>query len=409
MLLNSKNGTTTISTHVNLGAQKSTLAPPSTKIRLAILATAMVDALGGPPEFHARFSFPLVTTMIPNNNFSLPPGVWTDDTSMTLCLARSLATFTPKSNTRGARTGGFDEKNQLDTYTAWHREGKLSAIGRCFDIGSTIRRALYIYGQHLLLDEGIDEALHHIDAELNDEHCAGNGSLMRVLPIGLAYWRDEGMAKEYARRSSRTTHPNAMCQEACEVWTAAIVRIMQASVIKDGGGYTKLDLVKFFGAFPYTNDKLREALALPSGAPSPPAAKEEHEIYYWTHHPILRLIAKTQTGNLARGFSRTIPTSDDLPSTGYVLHSLVAALYCFLATETFEEGAIMAVNLGSDADTVGAIYAGIAGCWYASGEGDKVEGVFWTQRVIEWRAKLVKKELVEEVGDELAEFSAKLA
>jgi ADP-ribosylglycohydrolase len=87
------------------------------------------------------------------------------------------------------------------------------------------------------------------------------------------------------------------------------------------------------------------------------------------------------------------------------LHTIVAALYCFFATKTFEEGAILAVNLGNDADTVGAVYAGLAGCWYASDDG---QGMFWTEGVQEWKQHLVRKDLVEEVAAELVTFATSL-
>ncbi|KAG5633370.1 hypothetical protein DXG03_007495, partial [Asterophora parasitica] len=161
---------------------------------------------------------------------------------------------------------------------------------------------------------------------------------------------------------------------------------------------------------------LRDALALPSGIPPLSAKKEEQETHYHTHHPILRLIAKVQAESVSKtarstksAFSKTQPNDDDLPSSGYVLHTLVAALYCFLATENFEEGAIMAVNLGNDADTVGAVYAGLAGCWYAGVEGDDKHGMFWTKRVKQWQSELVERELVEEVAGELANYSTKLS
>ncbi|KAG5637498.1 hypothetical protein H0H81_004371 [Sphagnurus paluster] len=390
---------------LRLDAQIPTPASASTKIQLAILATAMIDALGGPPEFHERFTFPLITGMQPNNNFNLPPGVWTDDTSMTLCLAQSLSLAT-RSGNDGTR-GNFDEREQLEAYKAWYRKGKLSAIGRCFDIGTTIRRALHIYEQ-CSPDDEIGIVLERIAAQLGGESSSGNGSLMRVLPIGLAYWRDEGLAKEHARRSSRTTHPNALCQEACEVWTAAIVRVMQASTMGSRENYTKLDLVKFFAEFAYTDSKLQKALSLPSSAPPVPTTGEQEE-YYRKHHPILLLITKTSEHYSNReGFSKPIPRTEELPSTGYVLHTLVAALYCFLATETFEEGAIMAVNLGSDADTVGAVYAGLAGCWYGGKEKAGVDDLFWTNRTRGWRAGLVQHQLVEEVANGLVVFSTKL-
>jgi ADP-ribosyl-[dinitrogen reductase] hydrolase len=400
-----------------LHTQYPVRAEASTKIRLSMIATAMVDALGGPAEFHGRYSFPLITTMIPNNNFNLPPGVWTDDTSMTLCLARSLATCSrPSSPTKG----GFDEKDQLDAYTNWQSNGILSATGSCFDIGNTIRQALYIYNDNPPDHDSADKALQKIRETLSSENSAGNGSLMRVLPVGLAYWREEEGAKEYARRSSMTTHPTPMCQEACAVWTGAITRIMQETGTKGGGTFTKLDVVEYFATFPYTNDKLRRALALPEDGLRTVLAKlrngssltaaEAREADYRNSHPIVRLIARVESGppNKNVKFSKTIPSDLALPSSGYVLHTLVAALYCFLATETFEEGAIMAVNLGSDADTVGAVYAGLAGCWYATETEHDGQGMFWTKKVHEWKEDLVRRDLVEAVAEELVAFSASL-
>jgi ADP-ribosylglycohydrolase len=130
---------------------------------------------------------------------------------------------------------------------------------------------------------------------------------------------------------------------------------------------------------------------------------EAREASYRDRHPVVCLIAKTESGppNKKHQFSKTIPSNLSLPSSGYVLHTLVAALYCFLATETFEEGAI----LGNDADTVGAVYAGLAGWWYASESDQDKGGMFWTERVHEWKKSLVRRDLVEEVAEELAAFS----
>ncbi|TFK39268.1 ADP-ribosylglycohydrolase-domain-containing protein [Crucibulum laeve] len=388
--------------------QHPTPADAATKIRLSILATALVDALGGPPEFHKRFTFDLVTTMMPNENFDLPAGVWTDDTSMTLCLARSIATYVPVEDSGGFKSqnvvpGGFDERHQLDAYTNWHRYGRLSAIGYCFDIGNTIGRALRIYQAH-----GADGILARIEKELGADSNAGNGSLMRVLPVGLTYWRDTQEAAKYARRSSATTHPTAMCLEACEMWTQLIALVVYQSSLNIESEYSKLNLLDYIAKFPYTNEKLRNALVVPAGTP-PCREDEDLEEYYRTHHPILSVITETQLGTPIDKdiFPYSLPSAKQILSSGYVLHTLIAALYCFFATTTFEHGAIMAVNLGDDADTVGAVYGGLAGCWYA-GYDDNVEGVFWTKRVREWRKTLVKRSLVQEVAEEVVQFSERL-
>jgi len=57
-------------------------------------------------------------------------------------------------------------------------------------------------------------------------------------------------------------------------------------------------------------------------------------------------------------------SSESIRSTGYVVDSLEASLWAFFRTDGFEEGAVLAVNLGDDADTVGAIYGGLAGAFY---------------------------------------------
>jgi len=398
-----------ISESSSLQTQLPTPASAATKICLSMAATAWIDALGAPQEFRRRASFPFVTTMLPNDNFNLPPGVWTDDTSMMLCLAHSISTYkeTPDSEV----TGGFDEVHQLTQYQRWYKHGFLSAVDYCFDIGATIKCALDLFDRH-----SPDEALYRIRCDLAGERCSGNGSLMRVLPIGLAYWHDEPQAKLYARRSSQTTHASTMCIESCEMWTCAIARIMEATTQPRTSdlqsSFSKFSLLEFISSFPYASANLRQALTLPFGAPPRPDSRTDLEQYYFRYHPLLRLIQDTQgpvgLPTADSKFPYCIPPTDRLPSTGFVVHSLVAALYCFFATKTFDEGALMAINLGDDADTVGAIYAGLAACWYAAEEG-KTDRVFWTKRVKEWRKMCVKSELVQQIAEKLVLFERRMS
>lgn len=66
--------------------------------------------------------------------------------------------------------------------------------------------------------------------------------------------------------------------------------------------------------------------------------------------------------------------------------TLEAALWAFFTTDGFRAGALKAVNLGDDADTVGAVYGGIAGAFYG------VEDV-----PVEWIEGLVRRKVVDEV------------
>ncbi|KAJ7105680.1 ADP-ribosylation/Crystallin J1 [Mycena epipterygia] len=440
-------------TSAPLHTQHLVPAPASTKIRLALLATALCDALGAPAEFKPRFSFSFISLMKPNGNFSLGAGVWTDDTSMMLALARSLGTYS--GSARGSSSqqaegtrGGFDEADQLEAYLRWYQNGVLSAIGRCFDIGSTTRRALGIYKDALKASGALSpaetrrllpaakekekekrrttakSALARIARDLRGDGFGANGSLMRVLPVGLAYSRDPAGAAAYARRSSATTHPNAVCKAACAAWTECIARLVHsADAWEEAKGeeqISKLDVLHHFAAYPWPADAdaLRVALAadvpLPAGVVDPAAI----EAHYTAHHRLMRLRAAAHTEALAATpltgdakalAARTLallPSAAALPSSGYVVHTLAAALYAFLATHTFEAGALLTANMGDDADTVAAVYGGLAGVWYAAQEegADGEEGLFWSPRVRAWRDALVRRDLIEEVAGELVEF-----
>ncbi|KAJ7120344.1 ADP-ribosylation/Crystallin J1 [Mycena epipterygia] len=429
-------------TSAPLHTQHLVPAPASTKIRLAFLATALCDALGAPAEFKPRFSFSFISLMKPNGNFSLGAGVWMDDTSMMLALARSLGTYS--GSARGSSSqqadgtrGGFDEADQLEAYLRWYQDGVLSAIGRCVDIGSTIRRALKIYKDALKASRALSpaetrrllpaakekegekrrttakSALARIARDLRGDGFGGNGSLMRVLPVGLAYSRDPAGAAAYARRSSATTRPNA---------TECIARLVRSADAQEEAKreqqISKLDVLHHFAAYPWPADAdaLRVAFAadvpLPAGVVDPAAI----EAHYTA--PLMRLRAAAHTEVLAATplagdaealAARTLallPSAAALPSSGYVVHTLAAALYAFLATRTFEAGALLTANMGDDADTVAAVYGGLAGVWYAAQEegADGEERLFWSPRVRAWRDALVRRDLIEEVAGELVEF-----
>ncbi|KAK4690268.1 hypothetical protein P7C71_g6482, partial [Lecanoromycetidae sp. Uapishka_2] len=141
----------------------TSLSTPS-RIRGSLYGVAVVDALGGPVEFRARGSFPPVTEFRYNSHFDLAPGTWTDDTSMTLCLAQSIV----------ERDGNFVVHDQVRKYVNWKEEGYMSATGKCFDIGNATREALVIWKSttHDMKDANPTEMKHYqrlIDQALNRE------------------------------------------------------------------------------------------------------------------------------------------------------------------------------------------------------------------------------------------------
>lgn len=268
----------------------------------SLLGLAAGDALGTTLEFKAPGSFAPISDMVGGGLFRLEPGQWTDDTSMPLCLAESLL-----------RCGCHNPADQMDTYIRWMREGHLSSNGRCFDIGNTVRSALQRYIQTGKAYAGSTA-----------ERSAGNGSLMRLAPMILYHFRRPLYGIIFlAGESSRTTHQHPACVDACRYFAALLYGALSGE------------------------DKKR--LLSPHYAP---------EGWSWELAPLCDTIGSVAAGS----YSNRQPP--DICGKGYVVKSIEAALWAFSHSETFEQGALLAVNLGDDADTTGAIYGQLAGAFY---------------------------------------------
>ncbi len=270
------------------------------RLRGCFYGCAVGDALGAPLEFSLRDTLPLVTTMQPLIRFRLPAGSWTDDTSLMLCLAASMA----------AR-GGLYAFSELSHYYRWWDEGYLSVSGTCFDIGRTTTLALAHFDK---TREGV--------APTTDDGCCGNGSLMRIAPVPIfAFLRHGGNAETawtLGAKSSTTTHAHPLCIEACGLFSALVTCALR--------GESKATLLERLAGFA-------------------------------SHVTDARLVALCSAAFLTK-------SRDAISSSGFVLDTLEAALWAFFRTPTFAEGAVLAVNLADDADTVGAVYGTLAGAFY---------------------------------------------
>jgi ADP-ribosyl-[dinitrogen reductase] hydrolase len=258
----------------------------------ALLGLAVGDALGTTLEFKTRDSYPPLTDMVGGGPFRLQPGQWTDDTAMALALADSLAT-----------NGSLDEADLMRRFVRWHEHGEYSCTGSCFDIGITTRQALFLWKR---TDNPI--------AGSTDPQTAGNGSLMRLAPVAIRYWRDRAALRDVAARQSSTTHAAPEAVDACvayaEVLSDAIEGRPRSEVLRNRAG-------------PY------------AGA------------------------VKAIVGGSWRGKQRS-----QIRASGYVAHSLEASLWSVGRTGNFEEAVLLAANLGEDADTTAAITGQLAGALY---------------------------------------------
>ncbi|MFW5453934.1 ADP-ribosylglycohydrolase family protein [Thioalkalivibrio sulfidiphilus] len=304
------------------------------RYRGVLLGLAAGDALGTTLEFKAPGSFTPLADMVGGGPFGLQPGQWTDDTSMALCLAESLV-----------ECRGFDARDQMERYLRWWQEGYLSSTGTCFDIGNTVRAALSAYRSSANPYSGS-----------TSETSAGNGSLMRLGPVPLAYRRNPAKAMAAAVASSRTTHGALECLDACRVWSGLLLAALQ--------GWSKHDLC----AAPW-----QELPGFAAGDTLAPAVESVISGSYRHRQP------------------------PQIRGTGYVVQSLEAALWAFYHGGDFREGALLAANLGDDADTTAAIYGQLAGAVY--GEAGIPEG---------WRARLTRREFIENLSDALLTLSETL-
>ncbi len=297
------------------------------RYRGSLLGLAAGDAVGTTLEFKPPGTFAPIKDMVGGGPFRLRPGQWTDDTSMALCLAESLI-----------EQKGFAPAHQLEKYLQWYRDGHLSSTGRCFDIGNTTAAAVQQF-----------ENTREPYCGSTDPKSAGNGSIMRLAPVPLFFAQNPKEAIENSGESSRTTHAAATAVDACRYLGALLV-----------------------GA---VNGVSREELLDAHYSPIPG---------YWQENPLVERINEIAAGS----FKHREPP--EIQGTGYVVKSLEAALWAFYNSRSFEEGCLLAVNLGDDADTTGAVYGQLAGAFY--GEQGIPES---------WRSQLTYRDLIESFAEQL--------
>ncbi len=177
----------------------------------ALLGLAVGDAVGTTLEFRPRDAQDRLEDMVGGGPFNLSAGEWTDDTTMALALADSLAEHEP-----------LDCRDLMDRFIRWWKEGEYSCTGSCFDIGNTTSASLARY-------QRTGDPL----AGSADTHSAGNGSLMRLSPVALRYWDDRSQLDFCAAEQSRTTHAAADAVDACRAFSALLADAIAGSTRAD--------------------------------------------------------------------------------------------------------------------------------------------------------------------------------
>lgn len=274
-----------------------------------LMGLAIGDALGAAVEFKPPGSFPEVTGFRAGGPHGLAAGEWTDDTSMALALADSLAEV------------GWDIDDQARRYLRWWQHGDYSVNGRCFDIGSTTVSALHRF----------QETGNAYAAASRANHASGNGCIMRLAPVPIYHARffpdrlDDLIDR--AVESSLPTHASDQCLSATAYLTLVLTGLVH-------------------------------------GLPRETVLADD-----WQPVQRLRevLVVHSEVDEVIRGsYRRKQPPQ--IRGSGYVVHCLEASLWAFHDAPDFRTAVLRAVNLGDDADTTGAVAGQLAGAfWGESG------------------------------------------
>ncbi len=292
-----------------------------TKLRGCFYGGIVGDALGASYEFKERDSFVVHRDMVPNI-WCLPPGSFTDDSSMMLCLADSLY-----------RCQGFDAIDQMETYNRWRKEGYMSSSEErgCFDIGISTGRALCAYEARRALNQEIVQPM-----GCTGERESGNAGIMRLCPIPLWHITRQKETESTllqhismdAAASSSVTHATQKCQEAAIIMSVVIYALIKFSSWNYEKSATTLleDVLNIL-------DRLSCKLTDP------------------------------EMMDIAKGCYRQKERSE-IKSGGYVTETLEAALWGLYHFSTFEEGMMAVIALGRDTDTVGCVYGQLAGAYF---------------------------------------------
>ena len=300
-----------------------------------LLGTAIGDALGLPVQFLERevVAKNPITTMEGLDQFNIPAGTWSDNTSLSFCLAESLC-------------NGYDLNDIINKFTKWMYEDYWTPANETFDIN---------YINYFAIVNLRNNGSPHVTG-IDNKRGNRDGSLMRILPLVpyILNMEEENrfrIIKEISSLTYRHSGSILACIALCEF------------------------------AIQYINLQLVE------------------EAYQAMQQTILQLLKKEMFIEEDIPFKRLVGLSyeefkaielKDIHSTEYVIDTLEASLWCIFNTTSYKDAVLKAVNLGDDANTVGAITGGLAGIIYGY---DTIPP--------EWLEVLAKKDDIIELANKL--------
>jgi ADP-ribosylglycohydrolase len=309
-----------------------------------LFGVAVGDALGVPVEFELREDLlenPVTDMRSYGSHHYQPKGTWSDDSSLTFCLAESLLK-------------GYDLRDMAMKMIQWKEHAYWTAYEEVFDIGLTTSLAIERLCE--IINKGQEDLLIKL-GNIDDENSNGNGSLMRILPL-VIHVKDLPIIKQFEIiwQVSALTHYHIRSAISCLIYIRFAENLLNGMTKYQSYQKMQQDMILFFTEYSISLDeqKLFDRL----------------------------IVHSIDTFSI-----------DEIKSSGYVLDSLEASLWCLLKYDNYKETVLAAVNLGNDTDTIAAISGGLAGILYGF---DSIPS--------EWINDLQKKDEIIVLADKLTKL-----
>ncbi|MBS2970664.1 ADP-ribosylglycohydrolase family protein [Metabacillus sp. KIGAM252] len=305
------------------------------------------DLIGVPVEFKERGSFH-IEGITGYGTYQQPPGTWSDDTSLTLCLIENLL-----------EEG--DPSSLLGKFSQYRTKGYWTPYGEMFDIGRTTIESINRY----------EKGLPPSECGGNTEFDNGNGALMRIAPIVFVLYKNFNFLEkvEAIKKYTEVTHSHPRSIVGSIIYIEFLIRIYYNNTPETALQQTKK---LFYDNFEDNHEYIRE-------------------LQFYSR------LFKPDFFNLPE---------KEIRSDGYVVHTLEAAIWCLGNTLSFKDAVLKAVNLGDDTDTVGSITGTMAGILY------KVEGHLSRHMdaiPVEWVESIARKKEIDELLSRFFDFCAEKA
>lgn len=299
-----------------------------------LMGFATADALGVPIEFTRRNLERPLKEMIGYGSHKVPEGTWSDDTSMLIATVDSI------NNKKD-----IDYVDIMKNFIKWYKNADYTATDELFDMGIATRSALHNF---------LTNPNQPTKCGVTGIRENGNGSLMRILPF--VFWAYENglnddEVTELINNASSLTHAHEISRLGCKIYSDYIFGLLN--------GLSKEEALNNLQSIDYTKNYSLESLE-----------------YY------------------KRILDGSIKDADvnEVSSSGFVVHTLEAAIWCTLKNANYEDAVVLAINLGDDTDTVGAVTGSLNGIIYGE------ENI--PQR---WTEKLRKKDMLEQLANKYEE------